>query len=637
MYVVSLLVFRFIVSSQSQSPSDTSRVFCRPFNRCDDKSADADIEVAFAWQSGHRPNQRGTNYGIDAAYPDSLQPALLRVYQWASREWHCFLGLDHSSGASNEPPQRKSTSCKRSLPIAEDNRSPKLLQTASSSPLISPPPCLRTQYSRFRQRSPRQDSNSIYQISRIGRWTQDIEDINDRAGTVTQVIRTDNESVQRHVFHESNTSGLCDAALETDSDFAPSEAAEAGQLFDECGPAAEYGFRDSFLDLRDLIRSPILGIRHYGKVPTFVTCKDALEALRRLPESLRSHIREIGISDQLTAADDYDNLDYAKEFGQYFAEIFSNVKVVTLPLPNDLTAGGGENENQYEFRLWDLHAAVVDAFKFGQFTELRFAHTEKYPKGQLTVDVYQMHNVNIYIKRMVVGKSLDDALRTRGHRLIQSQRYPTPPSPIDDKDTLFAILRAMDYDAWITAGYSIAFTEAHEWETGSVLALQRTPQTKYVPSKDCELAASWWRARCAFCLGNGFPGHDVMHAIAGCKRGGQDERHWNLGQQIFEKDVKAQKGCSICAFPGDSCVGQTQRHNSQSSPSPGQFLFGGVIYDVVVGLCQSECCFYREMLVLEMQADIDYDPSDRDIALWLAAPMPGKEEVASQFVDITRV
>lgn len=51
----------------------------------------ADIYVVFASQSGHRPMQRGFSYGIDAAYPDSLQPALLRVYQWVSRRWHEFL------------------------------------------------------------------------------------------------------------------------------------------------------------------------------------------------------------------------------------------------------------------------------------------------------------------------------------------------------------------------------------------------------------------------------------------------------------------------------------------------------------------------------------------------------------------
>ena len=31
-----------------------------------------------------------TSYRIDAAYPDSLQPALLRVYRWVSGEWQRF-------------------------------------------------------------------------------------------------------------------------------------------------------------------------------------------------------------------------------------------------------------------------------------------------------------------------------------------------------------------------------------------------------------------------------------------------------------------------------------------------------------------------------------------------------------------
>jgi hypothetical protein len=73
----------------------------RPFDRNDDKSADAAIEVAYAWQSGHRPVQRGTTYGIDSAFPDSLQPALLEVYYWASTEWHKFI-FTHGS-APNKP------------------------------------------------------------------------------------------------------------------------------------------------------------------------------------------------------------------------------------------------------------------------------------------------------------------------------------------------------------------------------------------------------------------------------------------------------------------------------------------------------------------------------------------------------
>ena len=46
-------------------------------------------------------------------YPDSLRLALLRVYEWASGRWHCFLGLDgrFSDGADSGPPIRGGEGC----------------------------------------------------------------------------------------------------------------------------------------------------------------------------------------------------------------------------------------------------------------------------------------------------------------------------------------------------------------------------------------------------------------------------------------------------------------------------------------------------------------------------------------------
>lgn len=63
----------------------------KPFNRFDDKSSTADRNVVFSWQSGHRPIQRASTYGLDGAFPSKLQPALLRIYEWASVRWHEFL------------------------------------------------------------------------------------------------------------------------------------------------------------------------------------------------------------------------------------------------------------------------------------------------------------------------------------------------------------------------------------------------------------------------------------------------------------------------------------------------------------------------------------------------------------------
>ncbi|KAL2137466.1 hypothetical protein VTI28DRAFT_9592 [Corynascus sepedonium] len=52
-----------------------------PFNRFDDRTTNANVDVAFAWQGGHRPLLRSYIYGLDKAFPDSLQPALLQIYK----------------------------------------------------------------------------------------------------------------------------------------------------------------------------------------------------------------------------------------------------------------------------------------------------------------------------------------------------------------------------------------------------------------------------------------------------------------------------------------------------------------------------------------------------------------------------
>ncbi|KAB8212659.1 hypothetical protein BDV33DRAFT_211083, partial [Aspergillus novoparasiticus] len=75
----------------------------RPFNRFDDKSLHADPNVAFAWQSGHRPIARALNYGLDGAFPTQLQPSLLQAYEWVSTRWHEFLGQGSKSTVRPAP------------------------------------------------------------------------------------------------------------------------------------------------------------------------------------------------------------------------------------------------------------------------------------------------------------------------------------------------------------------------------------------------------------------------------------------------------------------------------------------------------------------------------------------------------
>jgi hypothetical protein len=112
-----------------------------------------------------------------------------------------------------------------------------------------------------------------------------------------------------------------------------------------------YGFRGTFVDLGDLVRCQALDVTHNGGGPTFVTCKDVIAALCRLPWTIGAQIREIGVPDQLMAADDYDNRDYVNALGHDLVEATSDVMAITLSVPDDLVAGGSYNEHQYEFRL----------------------------------------------------------------------------------------------------------------------------------------------------------------------------------------------------------------------------------------------------------------------------------------------
>ncbi|EGU72775.1 hypothetical protein FOXB_16716, partial [Fusarium oxysporum f. sp. conglutinans Fo5176] len=85
---VNIRIFRQIAISVTEKHI---REVHSPLNIYDDTTADADLNAALSWQSGHRPLQRGITYGLDGAFPNRLQPALLRSYEWASTRWHEFI------------------------------------------------------------------------------------------------------------------------------------------------------------------------------------------------------------------------------------------------------------------------------------------------------------------------------------------------------------------------------------------------------------------------------------------------------------------------------------------------------------------------------------------------------------------
>ncbi|KAH7463312.1 hypothetical protein FOMA001_g18009 [Fusarium oxysporum f. sp. matthiolae] len=107
-----------------------------PLDIYDDTTADADLNAAFAWQSGHRPLQRGITYGLDGAFPNQLQPSLLRSYEWASTRWHEF--IRQPSRVIHSPHERTTSSSEPSLNIATLKRNVSCLMQSDESPGYRP-------------------------------------------------------------------------------------------------------------------------------------------------------------------------------------------------------------------------------------------------------------------------------------------------------------------------------------------------------------------------------------------------------------------------------------------------------------------------------------------------------------------
>jgi Chromo (CHRromatin Organisation MOdifier) domain len=65
----------------------------KSFQLYNDTKGNADLAMVLAWQTCHRSEQGASTYGLDGAFPTSLQPELLNAYRDVSTIWHRWLGL----------------------------------------------------------------------------------------------------------------------------------------------------------------------------------------------------------------------------------------------------------------------------------------------------------------------------------------------------------------------------------------------------------------------------------------------------------------------------------------------------------------------------------------------------------------
>lgn len=673
----------------------------QPFNRYDDTTVGADIGVVFAWQSGHRPMQRGTSYGIDGAYPDSLQPALLRIYRWASRQWHEFLEIQDPSSSTNKQVvergyfdqaavngsgavKRRTTDTRLGRNISMRSRSParlsEALVTATSNSrthldldlgeeYLPPWRGHRSDHVGFSARLDGQD----YTIESVGTQTSRATSRSHLSQSPTPSERRTGEtpvctaserhgprrtqrltksplpsfpwSVQSSQFEEPRRPCTL-LGPSVHSDWRQPVTISHSHEDDKATPHEDspietsgivnHGVCSTSCDLGDLVRTRHDALRKPRRSTISISCEKSLLALRELSKRCRDQILELSIPRDLMATDDADNNDYEKELCEYIINEMQSVNVITLSMPNDLAVSTEKDGSEYEYHSWTIHEMMIDALKSRRLATIRFSHPKKYGHSFSLDDLYRMHNVSNYMRRMLLGAATEDAMWGKQMRLIRSRRHGDPPSAANSSPILFALCRALDREAVTKAGYSITCGGNQEHEVGTIINLQREPFTARLVEDACDVAVTWWESKCPVCIGDGLPIYLVGHPLKQCPRENPNNFTWPSRQHVFIGHDGDSRLCETCLCPQGRYDAFRDSDESEATITipEAHSHYSNTIYTVIIELYKSHCGFYRELLNIEMCLGKEEELVDREMLRWLVGVVPECGIIYSRTVQV---
>ena len=215
-------------------------------------------------------------------------------------------------------------------------------------------------------------------------------------------------------------------------------------------------------------------------------CHTIYTFLRSFPEPALKSIKKLHLT-AMTAVEYWSDLDhYARKLGRFIVRDM-DLESITLPLPGDKNADSnkdtdvrkdGNKIERYPF-TWTLHEAVIDAFRRGRFTEVKFAHSELYPDA---LNVFSFRDVQIHMEKMLWGNN--QLLSDRRDRYWDSF-YESQAQGVACQDTLEVVFDFVQ-KVWNSAGYNIEYGEGNSYmgEVGTVLVLRRVGESLKRPAAD---------------------------------------------------------------------------------------------------------------------------------------------------------
>jgi hypothetical protein len=478
----------------------------RPFNQYDDRSKDADINVVFSWQSGHRPLQRGVTYGIDGAFPDSLQPALLLIYEWASDKWHKFLQLQPIN-PDDHLKTRKTQ--KRGIPSNVDRRPPKRHRAAHSPEDIHRPPL------------------------------QDLHTLPKR--------------------REHNTSNSSWATA--------TEAAIYRTVPKKNWPGSLLIFgRPTPLERENVIKERKMISTHMSSVEANLNSN--FQSRHRLLAIDQAFVRWRNVGCQLCYAStgeyepDHDLEQCSRhESSEKARKIFNWLRELKLPrLVNGLGACS---------LCFMTNCPCGDVVAGIRLDEAECDEEKEYSRGRLSGASYgdgECQNKPVVKRTIAALCAYDDQIL--GKYLSERLRDENDVDPMAQNLVAlwFERLVILDGDKVLRLLFVFEMLiSAFDFRRSRSAAAQDLGKIRVLPclyeqgwDDDNEVqgwknAISWWVGKCGFCAGRGLQGSNINHSLSECRRGGARQRSIRVGEAIFAEGLKAQGGCARCGVPREFC------------------------------------------------------------------------------------
>jgi hypothetical protein len=621
----------------------------KPFNRYDDKGSEADINtVAFAWQSGHRPMRRGTSYGIDAAYPDSLQPALLQIYQWASNEWHSFIRLN-------------------------DDLEPALLlrpAPSTSTSLESAGPHVQPGDYHTRHTSLPQDADNDKMARQQQLSTPASSSLAPRGGPHAQLPTPRSIINLDDLGHSDDPHGADEPLL-----WAMSKEIEHYHDFPKIPWA---GYIPLFGHPNENDKAAV--IEKQQEILSYLKAMESKESLNWRLKSIDKYFQQWkNVGCQLCYAstgrpEPDHSLRECKATRAQSTAVELAIWLEQLSLPR-FSGGVGLCSlcigTDYPCKEICLGIQISEQRSSILKNRLREERDSKHhPDGFCEIKPIVRDTIAALCTYdgQILGKTL--AKRIMDEHAVdffaenqvafwfkQQASVPYGSHPSVPRILLVFEMLVLSYDFRVKdkskEGTGQIFRMPPAQGTSLSLGMQRRaimsrgmlPQGRELQLQRWKESLEWWIGKCSFCVGRGLHGGQINHTLGECKRGGAIYRRTGLGEIIYLEGFWVESGCRKCAAPHELCQRWKKcQDRTWERDESKDCQYRQLVYDTVIGIFHCADPKFRLELVCDIQDDVDgyHDLGDlEEVAVWLGTGviLEGVEcaRIMQQFYAWTKV